>query len=61
MWASAMTDVAGEYSADLANLPPAERHTASRRAAALSSCATDLLLGTPPERLKPGAPMPPRQ
>lgn len=45
LWAFAMTDVASEFTTDLKNLPPAERKMASRRAAALSSCANQLLLG----------------
>jgi hypothetical protein len=48
MWASAMTDVAAEFTADLANLPPAERRMASRRAAVLSLCANQLIAGDVP-------------
>ncbi|MDR3532582.1 MAG: hypothetical protein P4L90_18765 [Rhodopila sp.] len=54
-WAAAMTDVAAEYTADIPNLPPMERKAATIRAAALSSCANDLLSGNAPPRLKPGA------
>jgi hypothetical protein len=54
MWATAMTDVAGEYTASLAYLPPTERKAASRRAAALSSCAHDLLTGTVPTKPRIG-------
>jgi hypothetical protein len=54
-WASAMTDVAGEVTASIAHLPPAERKEASRRAALLSGCANELLSGKVPPRLKPGA------
>jgi hypothetical protein len=54
-WASAMTDVAGEFTASIAHLPPAERKEASRRAALLSGCANELLSGNVPPRLKPGA------
>ena len=53
-WAAAMSDVAGEFSASLIHLPPAERHVASRRIAALSSCANELLSGPIPPRLHPG-------
>jgi hypothetical protein len=45
LWAEAMIDVAGEFSASLLHLPAAERKTAWMRAAALSSCATQLLSG----------------
>jgi hypothetical protein len=54
MWASAMTEVASEFTTDLENLPPAERKLASRRAAALSSCANQLLSGDVPPALKSG-------
>jgi hypothetical protein len=46
-WASAMTDVAREYTAELPHLPPAERRAASMRAAALSGVAHQLLSGEP--------------
>jgi hypothetical protein len=46
-WASAMTDVARECTAELPHLPPAERRVASMRAAALSSVAQHLLSGEP--------------
>jgi hypothetical protein len=48
MWAAAMTDVAGEFTASLPHLPPSERKLVSRRAAALSSCANQLIAGTVP-------------
>jgi hypothetical protein len=54
MWASAMTDVAGEFTASLPHLPPAQRKTATIRAAALSSTANTLISGTAPPHLKPG-------
>jgi hypothetical protein len=54
LWAAAMSDVAGEYTASLIHLPPAERKLASRRAAALSSCANQLLTGNAPPRPRPG-------
>jgi hypothetical protein len=54
-WASAMTDVAGEFTASIAHLPPAERKEATRRAALLSGCANQLLSGNVPPRLRPGA------
>jgi hypothetical protein len=50
-----MTDVAGEVTASIAHLPPAERKEASRRAALLSGCANELLSGNVPPRLHPGA------
>ncbi len=43
MWAIAMVQEAGEISANILNLPPAERRIASIRAAALSSAANELL------------------
>jgi hypothetical protein len=54
MWAAAMSDVADEFTASIPHLPKAERWKASRRAAALSSCATDLLSGAIPPTLRPG-------
>jgi hypothetical protein len=45
MWASAMADVAGEVTAGLANLPPAERRAASLQAAALTNASNTLLSG----------------
>jgi hypothetical protein len=55
MWAAAMADVADEFTASLIHLPPVERKMASRRIAALSSCANDLMLGTAAtQRFKPG-------
>jgi hypothetical protein len=44
-WANAMANVAEEVAASIPHLPPAERKTASIRAAALSSAASDLLAG----------------
>jgi hypothetical protein len=55
IWASAMADVAAEYTADIASLPPGQRRAASLRAAALNGCATDLLAGNEPPRLTTGA------
>jgi hypothetical protein len=46
MWAIAMVKEAAEISASIPHLPPAERHPASMRAAALSSTANHLLYGT---------------
>jgi hypothetical protein len=46
MWASAMADVASEYTASLATLPPEERHAASTRAAVLTRTANTLLSGS---------------
>jgi len=54
MWASAMADVASEFTADLDKLPPAEREEASRQAALLSACANELILGSAPVRPRPG-------
>jgi hypothetical protein len=54
LWAAALSDVAGEVTASLIHLPPAERKIASRRAAALSSCANQLLTGDIPPRPRPG-------
>jgi hypothetical protein len=54
MLASAMTDVAAEFTADAANLPPEQRAAASHRAALLSSAATDVILGNIPPPMKPG-------
>jgi hypothetical protein len=53
MWATAMADVAGEFTTGLHNLPPEERRLASRRAAALSSCAQQLLTGNVPPAPQP--------
>ena len=51
IWAASMAEVAAEYTASLASLPPRERKHASMRAAALSSTANALLSGTiPPAR-----------
>jgi hypothetical protein len=54
IWASAMAKVAGEFTASLPHLPPVERRMASMRAAVLNSCASDLLTGPLPPRLRPG-------
>jgi hypothetical protein len=53
-WAAAAAHVAAEYTADLPNMPPAERRAATIRAAALSSCAHDLLSDAATPRLRPG-------
>jgi hypothetical protein len=47
MWAIAMVKEAGELSASIPNLPPAERRAAAIRAAALGSTANELLTGVP--------------
>lgn len=49
-WANAMIQVAGSMTADLRNLPPAQRRVASIRASALTSTAHRLLsgVGLPP-------------
>ena len=54
LWAAAAARIATEYTADLPNLPPAQRRAATIKAAMLSSCATDLLNGPPIVRLRPG-------
>jgi hypothetical protein len=54
MLANVMTDVAAEFSGEAASLPPAERKMASLRAEALSSAATEVLLGNIPPPMKPG-------
>lgn len=51
-WAAAMADVAIEFTANIAGLPPAERQEASRRAALLSTCANELLSGSVPPDLE---------
>lgn len=53
-WASAMSNLAHEFTANLPNLPPVERKLVSLRAAALSSCANQLLSGEVPPRASPG-------
>jgi hypothetical protein len=53
MWAAAMADVAAECTAEFPNLPPTQRRAASIRAAALSTCATDLLAGEVPPKISP--------
>jgi hypothetical protein len=54
MWAAAAARVASEYTTGLADLPHAQRRTATLKAAMLSSCANDLLNGPPITRLNPG-------
>jgi hypothetical protein len=56
MWAAAMGDVADEFTTSVPHLPKAERWKPSRRAAALSSCATDLLSGAIPPPARPADP-----
>ncbi|MEA2775375.1 MAG: hypothetical protein QOF90_781 [Acetobacteraceae bacterium] len=55
MWAIAMAKQAGEITANLRNLPPAERKGATMRAAALGSTAHNLMYGGPAQPLQPGA------
>jgi hypothetical protein len=57
IWAAGMIEVAAEYTASLAFLPPAERKQASARAAALSSSANALLLGDIPPPMRPLNPL----
>jgi hypothetical protein len=58
MWASAMAEVANEFSASLPFLPPAERKSASMRATALNSTANILLSGPIPPRPSPATARP---
>ena len=59
IWATAMSDVAREYTTSLVHLPPKERKAASIRAAILSSCATSLMTGEYPAWYKLGLPIGP--
>jgi hypothetical protein len=59
MWASAMANVAGEYLAEMPNLPPAQRAEARLRANALSTTASNLLTGAPAQPEQPGNPKTP--
>ena len=45
LWGAAMADVAAEFAAEAAQLPPAERRVASLRAQILSTAANNLLCG----------------
>jgi hypothetical protein len=54
MWAAAMADIAGEYAAEMATLPPAQRKAATLRANALSTTANALLTGAQAQRPRPG-------
>jgi hypothetical protein len=54
MWAAGMTNVAQEFTASLPHIPRNQRKLVSRRAAALSSCANQLLSGEVPPPLKAG-------
>ncbi|WP_428536936.1 hypothetical protein [Rhodopila sp.] len=54
LWGAAMTVVANEYEASLADLPPAERDAARARAAVLNRAAGDLYSGNVPPRLRAG-------
>lgn len=54
MWGAAAAQVAQEYTASLPFLSPAERRKATIQAAALSSCANELLAGNGPPRFSPG-------
>jgi hypothetical protein len=55
MWAAAIADVAGEFTAELPNLAPAERKLTSRKIATMGSSITAILSGAPLPRLQPGA------
>ena len=54
LWGNAMTVVANEYAARMADLPPAERDAARARAAVLTRAAGDLYSGNVPPRLRAG-------
>ena len=54
LWGAAMTVVANEYEASLADLPPADRDAARARAAVLNRAAGDLYSGNVPPRLRAG-------
>ena len=54
LWGAAMTVVANEYAASMADLPPAEREAARARAAVLNRAAGDLYAGNVPPRLRAG-------
>jgi hypothetical protein len=55
MWAAAIADVAGEFTAELSNLAPAERKLTSRKIATMGSSIAAILSGAPLPRLQPGA------
>jgi hypothetical protein len=48
MWAIVMVKAAGEITASIPNLPPAERRAATIRAGAMTSAANELLTGVTP-------------
>ena len=54
MWAAAIANVAGEFTASLPHLPPAERKLTMQKAAAMSGSVTALLSGEPLPRPHPG-------
>jgi hypothetical protein len=54
MWAAAIADVAGEFTAELTNLAPAERKLTSRKIATMGTSITAILSGAPLPRLQPG-------
>jgi hypothetical protein len=54
-WATAITEVAGEFTLSLPFLPPAERKLTSRKIAAMTSSVTALLSNDPLPRLEPGS------
>jgi len=55
MWAIALVKEAGDITAGLPNLPPAERAAATIRAAEMARTAHDLLYGEPTPQLDPAA------
>jgi hypothetical protein len=54
MWGAAMADVAAEFTAEAAKLPPAERREATLRAQVLSTAANNLLCGASVPPPQPG-------
>ncbi len=54
-WAAGVATVAAETVADLDNLPPQERYSATIWAEALNACANDMMNSDPLPRLRPGA------
>jgi hypothetical protein len=53
-WAAGVARIAAETIADLDNLPPQERHSATIWAEALNACANDLMTSDPLPRMRPG-------
>ena len=53
MWGAAAARIAGEFTASLPHLPPADRKLATLRAAVPNNCANDLLSGNGAPRMTP--------